>query len=431
MVLKGQILMMVTGANGYYNFTGFIPGDYIIQVQDANLNTAYDLYNVSPSLSFLFINNCNYEVKDFSYNKTDLPVLGNLVWYDINANGIQDEWYDANDDGVVTENIPDSNGYVDYSTYEWIDFNGDGSYEGANNEGELNAAGFGSTTITVPNIYVTGPNGFSKEIIIGIQGYWRTRAPLNAWGEYEAMFDFEPGIEAAAVLMRESGLVKVLPSAGVLKSSNSSKLESIEVCGLTTDGVKLAELSAIEPVDNTLDFGIQCKLLVEPPTACYETATFNDLTGVWEVTGTQPVEPPTACYETTTFNDITCVWDVTGTQPLPPITLCFETATFNNTTCLWEVTGTQPTAPATACYETATFNNTTCVWVVTGTQPVAPIISCFETATFNDTTCVWDVTGTQPLAPVTACYETAAFNTVTCVWVVTGTLTSSTNNLMF
>ena len=74
---------------------------------------------------------------------------------------------------------------------------------------------------------------------------------------------------------------------------------------------------------------------------------------------------------------------------------CYETATFNTTTCVWDVTGTQPAAPTgLACYETATFNTTTCVWDVTGTQPAQPTgLTCWQTATFNNTTCVWDVTG--------------------------------------
>ena len=159
----------------------------------------------------------------------------------------------------------------------------------------------------------------------------------------------------------------------------------------------------------------------EPTTACYETATFNDVTCIWDVTGTQPTEPTTECYETATFNDGTCVWDVTGTQPTEPTSACYETATFNDVTCIWDVTGTQPTEPTTECYETATFNDGTCVWDVTGTQPTEPTTECYETATFNDVTCIWDVTGTQPTEPATACYETATFNDVTCIWDVTGT----------
>ena len=77
-----------------------------------------------------------------------------------------------------------------------------------------------------------------------------------------------------------------------------------------------------------------------------------------------------------------------------PTLACYETATFNTTTCVWDVIGTQDTMPTLACYEIATFNTTTCVWDITGTQDTMPTLACYETATFNTTTCVWDVTGT-------------------------------------
>ena len=78
---------------------------------------------------------------------------------------------------------------------------------------------------------------------------------------------------------------------------------------------------------------------------------------------------------------------------LPPAVLCYQTATFNNQTCTYDITGTQPVQPTTACYQTATFNTSTCAWVLTGTQPVQPTLACYETAAF--TNCAWVVSGTQ------------------------------------
>jgi len=158
----------------------------------------------------------------------------------------------------------------------------------------------------------------------------------------------------------------------------------------------------------------------QPPTACYQTATFSAQTCSWVLTGTQPTQPPTACYQTAAFNTQTCAWVLTGTQPTQPPTACYQTATFNTQTCAWVLTGTQPTQPPTACYQTATFNTQTCAWVLTGTQPTQPPTACYQTATFNTQTCSWDVTGTQPIQPPTACYQTASFNTQTCAWVLTG-----------
>ncbi|MGL2988416.1 gliding motility-associated C-terminal domain-containing protein, partial [Flavobacterium sp. RSSA_27] len=255
----GPVLFMLTKADGSYNFTGFIPGDYIIQVQDANLNNAQNLYNVGPSLYFLNIQNCNYEVRNFDYDKTDLPVLGNLVWYDLNSNGLQDEWFDANNDGLVTQNFPDNNGYYDYAKWEWIDFNGDGSYVGKANEGELNAAGIGNGTTNVPNIFVTGPNGFSRQITMGIQGYWRTRGLAGQWGDYKVELIMESNLETAAQKKRATGLIKNLPAPiNKFGTSKNTGMNSFIVCGVTNNNSKNTTLSAVIPTDNSMDFGIQC-----------------------------------------------------------------------------------------------------------------------------------------------------------------------------
>jgi hypothetical protein len=128
--------------------------------------------------------------------------------------------------------------------------------------------------------------------------------------------------------------------------------------------------------------------------------------------------PTLACYETATFNTTTCVWDVTGTQPAMPTLACYQSATFNTTECKWDITGTQPLAPTgLACYQSATFNTTTCVWDVTGSQPAMPTLACYETATFNTTTCVWDVTG-SPAAPIVT--TTSVCSTYT--WSANGTV---------
>ncbi|WP_269221602.1 Ig-like domain-containing protein [Flavobacterium sp. IMCC34518] len=254
----GPILLSITKADGSYSFTGMIPGDYVIQVQDANLNAAQELYNTTPSFLILKVEDCKYQKIDFGYNKTDLLVLGDFVWYDLNNNGVQDEWYDANNDGLVTKNIPDANGVIDFSKWEWIDFNGDGSYKGIQNAGELNAAGFGNGTTNVPNIFVTGPNGFSRSVTMGVEGYWRTRAPQGAYGEYKIEFIKEANFEQASEAMSASGLVKVLPS-GTLKQARTEKSKSYVDCGLTTNTILYAQFTESVKVNLNLDFGISCK----------------------------------------------------------------------------------------------------------------------------------------------------------------------------
>ncbi|WP_281324241.1 gliding motility-associated C-terminal domain-containing protein [Flavobacterium sp. IMCC34518] len=254
----GPVLLRLTKADGSYSFTGMIPGDYVIQVQDANLNAAQGLFNTTPSFLILQVEDCNFQQLDFGYDTTDVIVLGDFVWYDLNNNGLQDEWYDANNDGLVTQNIPDANGVIDFSKWEWIDFNGDGSYKGIQNAGELNAAGFGNGTTNVPNIFVTGPNGFSRSVTMGVEGYWRTRAPQGAYGEYKIEFIKEANFEQASEAMSASGLVKVLPS-GILKQARTEKSKSYVDCGLTTNTILYAQFTESVKVNLNLDFGISCK----------------------------------------------------------------------------------------------------------------------------------------------------------------------------
>ncbi|WP_431242261.1 Ig-like domain-containing protein [Flavobacterium sp. P21] len=199
----GPILIRITNANGEYSFAGMVAGSYLVQVQDANLNSAYQLYPVDSSLFFTTLEECKFQVHDFLYGKSKLPVLGDYVWYDTNSNGIQDEWYDANNDGIVTKNIPDSDGAIDYSLWEWLDLNGDGSYTGPQNAGELNAGGFGNAKSA--NVIVDGPNGYHDEVIIGIQGFWRNRPESeNPYGEYKVKLVRDANLDAVAVRFRSN-----------------------------------------------------------------------------------------------------------------------------------------------------------------------------------------------------------------------------------
>ncbi len=182
-----------------------------------------------------------------------------------------------------------------------------------------------------------------------------------------------------------------------------------------------------------------CTLPEAPATACYETASFNTETCMWEVSGDQPEAPATACYETATFNGdpAVCAWEVSGDQPEAPAIACYETAAFNGdpAVCAWEVSGEQPTVDDGCDVTIDTFDEVNCVAVNTP--------DCPEGTSYNSVNCSCDtdvVTGcTDPCAtnydpgansddgscsfpapPATACYETASFNTTTCMWDVTG-----------
>ncbi|WP_264554212.1 gliding motility-associated C-terminal domain-containing protein [Flavobacterium sp. N2038] len=255
----GPILIRITGADGAYSFSGMVAGSYLVQVQDANLNSAYQLYPVDSSLFFTTLEECKFQVHDFLYGKSDLPVLGDYVWYDTNSNGIQDEWYDANNDGVVTKNIPDSEGAIDYSQWEWLDLNGDGSYTGPQNAGELNAGGFGNALS--PNVFVDGPNGYHAEMIVGIQGYWRNRPESeNPYGEYKVKLIKDANFDNAAAALGATGLVKVLPSITDKKiKSKTGKTQMHTVCTVTSADGYVVNVTPEDLVHLDIDFGVACK----------------------------------------------------------------------------------------------------------------------------------------------------------------------------
>ena len=161
----------------------------------------------------------------------------------------------------------------------------------------------------------------------------------------------------------------------------------------------------------------------EPETECYETATWNQATCSWEVTGTQPEKPAQEnCWDEFIFNSTTCQWENTGIEPLvPAVENCWDDYRFNTNTCEWENIGTQPGEPVVECYQIATWNETSCSWDVTGTQPEAPSTECWETATWNETTCSWDVSGSRPEMPIPVnCWDEFVFDNTACQWENTG-----------
>jgi uncharacterized repeat protein (TIGR01451 family)/gliding motility-associated-like protein len=255
----GDVIMQISRENGAYFFTDMAPGEYLVQVQDVGLNQVSDLYPVESSLLFTNVEVCEFVFHDFIYASSELPVIGDFVWYDLNGNGIQDEWFDANNDGVVTQNIPDENGYVPFSQWEWIDLNGDGRFDGPENEGELNKAGIGN--VVNPNIFIEGPSNATYQSIIGITGYYRVRP--DELGAYVVTLDLDDNLSEAAKALAATGLVKVIPNNSA-RAAESEENAAFTSCGVTTDNPYEIELTAVDRKRLDIDFGIVCQEEGEP-----------------------------------------------------------------------------------------------------------------------------------------------------------------------
>ena len=221
-------------------------------------------------------------------------------------------------------------------------------------------------------------------------------------------------------------IVNQAPAAPIIECWETATFNELS-CSWTVTGTQLNEPTDLECWESTFFNNTTCAWEVngtqpvQPTLECWETTIFNDTTCSWDISGTQPAQPNIECWESATFNTVTCTWDVSGAQPAQPIIECWETTIFNDTSCLWEVSGTQPVQPNIECWESATFNVATCTWDVLGTQPAQPIIECWETTIFNDTSCLWEVSGTQPAQPNIECWESATFDIATCTWDISGT----------
>jgi len=257
--------LLITGADGAYSFDKIPAGNYLVQILDANLNSARNLFNINSSLFFVTFHNCDNIVHDYFYGTSATAVLGDFVWLDINNNQLQDEWFDANNDGKVTKNVPDANGNIDLSKWEWLDLNNDGSYVGSQNEGELNRCGFGQNITS--NVLVTGPGGFSVKIIVSIDGHWRTRP--TAYGEYQSeLIIDQPFIDAAQKLFN-TGLCKPLSAATKKGAANKTIMEA-PGSGLVYNwtasiGKTKGSVTSAKPVNFDLDLATYGKIQNLPP----------------------------------------------------------------------------------------------------------------------------------------------------------------------
>ncbi|MDN3205975.1 DUF7507 domain-containing protein, partial [Algoriphagus sediminis] len=241
----------VTNDEGRFLFTGILEGTYTVEVLDRGLNKNQELFARNGNSRDVTITTCDYVSVEFPYTSVGSDrVIEGFVWYDLNGDGIQNEWFDANNDGQVTENPIVQGTPIDLNTWEWFDFNGDGSFEGPENEGELNKAGFGNPE--GQNLEIEGPNGYTATEIIGRIGYWTHTLPEGVpFGEFTITLDPDGPFTQNGISLGGSGLVKVLPDA------DGRQTEVAEFfCEFTTPQVLTEIYSPQEP--NDFNFGLRC-----------------------------------------------------------------------------------------------------------------------------------------------------------------------------
>ncbi|MBF6641155.1 carboxypeptidase regulatory-like domain-containing protein, partial [Flavobacterium sp. J49] len=285
------------------NYYFVVNGNYLPQ-----LNTFISKYGTSSSSVQICGPSCIQ----------NLGSIGNFVWNDTNANGIQDSG-ETGIAGVTVQLLNSSNVVIATTT---TNANGNYLFSGL-------IAGTYTVTFSTPNCYLSSP----------------ASTPISTVNNSDAV----GGVVSNIVLAVGQNITYV--DAGFYLPSPPQVL-----CYQT---------ATWNPVSCQYDVtGTQPEA---PQVLCYQTATWNPVSCQYDITGTQPEAPQVLCYQTATWNPVSCQYDVTGTQPEAPQVLCYQTATWNPVSCQYDVTGTQPEAPQVLCYQTATWNPVSCQYDVTGT----------------------------------------------------------------
>lgn len=232
---------VVLSRDGSFQFSNLDVGEaftYTLRVGD-DAFTPLRFAPVGTSLRFnIMAEDCTTQTFDIGYARMTQATIGDFVWFDVNQNGLQDEWYDADGDGEITQNNDpdtvslDENGYLSLllGDYEFIDLNGNGNPD---LEGELNKCGIRSTGPILE--LFDGDNNVLDTAIAGNTGYFRFRSavvngvesPLDPQGTYGARLlpnDSNPLLVSGGVAIAETGLCKVRTDIPILAAANSATL---------------------------------------------------------------------------------------------------------------------------------------------------------------------------------------------------------------
>lgn len=254
---------------------------YTLRVGDDAL-TPLGYGPVGSSLRFdILAEHCTDLTFDIGYARSG-GVMGGFVWYDVNSNGVKDEWFDANDDGEITQNNGadgslDENGFVSMSVgdYEFFDINGNGEPD---LPGELNECGLRSVGPTVELFDIN--DNLLGSTIAGNTGFYRFRtyvdpgtgeeAPLNLQTYYGLRLpaeDVNPLLATGAADMQNTGLCKTRPdlepaAPGAIWSAGGDPAPN---CGSSSVPVLVRRLADYEGgIALDADFGVVCRASGEP-----------------------------------------------------------------------------------------------------------------------------------------------------------------------
>lgn len=262
------ILIGSTDGAGQVTFVaprdGFIvPGLYTLQVEDAYLITQ-GYYNTTPNAASFYVARCATIEREFGYAEDPDGAVGDLVWYDADGDGRQDEWYDGDPNGTTgaVDQYNVTGTPIPLREFEWIDVNRDGNYGDPDDEGELNKCGIAGVAVTLAG---SPPQTTQTSQL----GYYRfSNLPLGA--TYTTSIDpndaaLNAGAEAYFIDGKCASDIPASPAAAA-RSPQFLRAGAVQTitCSLTGAGDPPLnsntsfELTEENDTDLTLDYSIVC-----------------------------------------------------------------------------------------------------------------------------------------------------------------------------
>jgi len=222
---------------------------------------------------------------------------------------------------------------------------------GVTNNGFATSFGSGAVTVgSLPGNWQLNSSNYFGFRFVGADG-----GTKYGWGRFVIGASISGADRMIAEIAYESSGASIVVGSGAVISCTAPSLSGLVTdagcSGATNGGVDLtATGGSPTPLSYLWSNGAITEDLLNVGPGTYSvtvTAGTCSTSASYTVgTAAQAPQPTIACYQTATYNNTTCQWDVTGTQPAQPTGLAsWQTATFNTTTCQWDVSGTPPGAP--------------------------------------------------------------------------------------
>jgi len=222
---------------------------------------------------------------------------------------------------------------------------------GVTNNGFATSFGSGAVTVgSAPGNWQLNSSNYFGFRFVGADG-----GTKYGWGRFVIGASISGADRMIAEIAYESSGASIVVGSGAVISCTAPSLSGLVTdagcSGATNGGVDLtATGGSPTPLSYLWSNGAITEDLLNVGPGTYSvtvTAGTCSTSASYTVgTAAQAPQPTIACYQTATYNNTTCQWDVTGTQPAQPTGLAsWQTATFNTTTCQWDVSGTPPGAP--------------------------------------------------------------------------------------